>query len=235
MKIVYALLLAPIVMWALPEGKLHLSINLQSLQQLDVLASGKIENPQDATAYVRKSAALCVFGDSDPMTEEIESRLVAAELDAAKDPNKLVSDDQVAEAFNFISDEFQVPHPARLIASDILQYRSVMASIYPHLFNGKDVRGSRPVGTVVILYQLWYNGGVTEGVRKAAQLDRAPGSLRVTGGRIGGGTWTAAKDPNLIGREYQVAGYAYFAQRSPQDIRSFVDGVTTIVVKPGGR
>lgn len=228
-------ILAAATMWAAPDGGLHISISLQSLQQLDVLASGKIESLDDATAYVRKSAALCVLGDSDPMAEGIESRLAAAELDAAKDPNKLVSDERVAEAFNFMSDEFRVEHPARLTASDILQYRSVQASIFPHVFSPKTASGSRPVGAIVMLYQLWYNGGVTEGVRKAAQLDRPPGSLKVASGQSVSGRSGLDKNPNLTGREYQVAGYAYFAQRSPQQKRSFLDRIAKTIALPQER
>jgi hypothetical protein len=213
-----------------------LHVSFQSLQQLGTLASGRIESPDDAAAYVRKAVAIC--GTTDPsivLPDRIGRRLAGAEWGAANDPNKLVSDGQVAEAFNFMSDEFGVANPARLTASDILQYRSVQASLFPHIFSGKSVSGSRPVGAIVMLYQLWYNGGVTEGVRKAAQLDRPPGGPRVTGGHIIGRSLTPDKNPNLVGREYQRAGRKYFEQRSPLETRSFLAKLATTLGIPEER
>jgi len=227
--LIIRLLLATVIAWAASGDGLHIS--LQSLQELDALSSGKIEGPDDAAAYVRKAAALS--GITDPsFVPDLESRLAAAELEAAKDPNKLVSDERVAEAFNLMSSELQVAHPARVTAADVLQHRSVSASIFPHVFSPKTVSGSRPVGSIVMLYQLWYNGGVTGGVRRAAQLDRPPGSLKIS---QSGGSSGLDKNPNLIGREYQAAGYAYFAQRSPQQIRSFLDRMADTIGLPEGR
>jgi len=94
------------------------------------------------------------------------------------------------------------------------------------------VSGSRPAGATVMLYQLWYNGGVTEDMRKAAQLDRPPGSLKVS---PSGGSSGPNKNPNLLGREYQLAGYAYFAQRSPQQVSSFLDRLAEIMHLPERR
>jgi hypothetical protein len=199
------------------------------LQQLDAASAEKIESLRDATAYVRKSAALCGATDSVLVPDDFENRLAASEIAASKDPNSLVSDDQVADAFNFISDEFRVQHPARLTASDVLQYRSVMASIFPHVFSPKSVGGTRPVGAMVMLYQLVYNGGITDGVRRAAQLDRPPGSLRVAGGHL-----ALARNPNLIGREYQAASRSYFQRRSTREIRSFVDRTVRMMTLAGG-
>jgi len=218
----------PIAMWA--QSGPHLSIGFQSLQKLDALASGKIENLDDASAYVQKSAALCVFGDPGPLGAELESRLAAAELAAARDPSKLVPDEKIAEAFNFMSKEFGVDAPQQLTGEDILQYRGVQAALFPHIFSPKSVTGNRPVSAVVILYQLWFNGGITEGVRNAAKLDRPPGSLRVTEGHASSRTWTADRDPGLIRRrEYQIAGYSYFARRSPQQTSSFLDRLATFI------
>lgn len=208
-------------------------ISFQSLQQLDTLSAGRIESPDDAKTYVRKAAALCGITDLSLAPDDIESRLAAAERDAAKDPNKLLSDDQVAEAFNFMSDEFQVAHPAHLTASDILEYRSVMASIFPHMFSPKTVGGSRPAVAIVMLYQLWYSGGVTEGVRNAAKLDRPSGSLKVTSGQITGRKGGASRTDAEA--EYRVAGREYFQKRTPQELQSFFSRLAGIVGLTGGR
>jgi hypothetical protein len=220
--------------WAYPGG--HLTITFDGLRQLDSIASTPIGSLDDATAYVGKAAALCGITDLPLALGDIGSRLAAAELDAAKDPDKVVSDGQVAEAFNFMSDKFQVPHPAHLTASDIVQYRSVMASIFPHIFSPKRVSGSRPVGVVVMLYQLWYNGGITDGVKKAAQLDRPPGSLKVTGGRIIGRSWTPNENTSPFAGEYQAAGLTYLRGLSPDQLRSFLDQLARIIApREGGQ
>lgn len=218
--------------WAFPGG--HLTISFEALRQLAPLASVRIESLEDARTYVTTSAAICGITDLTLMPEGFEDRLVAAELSAAQNPNGLVSDDQVAGAFNFMSDEFHVAHPARLTASDILQYRSVMASIFPHLFSPKSVSGSRPVGAMVMLYMLVYNGGITEGVRNAAQLDRPPGSLKVSFG-TSSGHLGIDRNPNLIAGEYQTASRAYFQEHSLQDVRSFVNRLAGIMVVPNRR
>jgi hypothetical protein len=231
MDLLPLLLLASALIPATPGVSLHISF--QSLQKLDALASGKIESLGDATSYVRQSAALCGAADPASVPDGLESRLAMAELDAVRDPSKLVSDEQVASAFNFMSDEFGVQHPAHLTASDILQYRSVQASIFPHVFSPKTVSRSRPVGAIVMLYQLWYTGGVTEGVRKAAQLDRPAGSLKVTGGQtvahIG-----VNRNSNAIGMEYRMAGGTYFARRSPERVLSFLKRLAEIMVRTEG-
>jgi len=172
------LLVAAVILAAQGTG---LCMDFKSLQELNALAFHSIESPADAAAYVKQAAILCGVAGSTFLPDDFDSRLAAAELDAARDPGRLVSDEKVAEAFNFLSDEFRVPHPAQLTGSDILQYRGVMAAIYPHVFSPKSVVGSRPVGALVMLYMLWYSGGITEGVRKSAELDRPPGSLKAVG------------------------------------------------------
>ncbi len=226
------LVLVPVMMLSASDSSPHIFLSFQSLQQLDALSSGPIKSLEDATAYVRKAAEQ--FGVTDPalLPDGLESRLAAVELGAAKDPSRLVSDDQVAEAFNFLSDEFHVPHPARLTGADILQYRSVQASMFPHAFSPKSVSGSRPVGALVMLSQLVYSGGITEGVRNAAQLDRAPGSLKVTAGRIEGRSGLD-RNRSPIAAEYQTAVAAYFARLSPQAAQSFLGRLAEIIALPG--
>jgi len=135
------LLLAPALVWGSSGVSLHM--DSRSLFKLEVLSSGRIEGPDDATAYVRKAAAICGVADPALVPDGLESRLSAAELDAAKDPSKLISDDQVARAFNFMSDQFGVANPIRLAGTDVLHYRGVMSAIFPHVFSREAVSGSR--------------------------------------------------------------------------------------------
>ncbi len=231
LRFFFLLLLAPALL-ALPAGGPHLFLSFQGLQRLDAISASRIESPEDAVAYVRNAAA--EFGIADPalLPAGVESRLAAAELEAVKDPGKLISDDQVAEAFNFLSDEFHIANPERLTGADILLYRGVKASMYPHLYSPKSVGGSRPVGALIMLDTLICEGGIMDGIRKAALLDRTPGSLKITGGRIAGhpGAWTSNGNPNLINREYRNVSLAYFAQLSPLEVRSFFDRLAGILV-----
>lgn len=214
----------PTIVWALPQVNPH--VDFETLRHLNAASAGKIESLDDARAYMKKSATLCGLTDFALMPDDFELRLATAEFHAARDPKALVSDDQVAAAFNFMSDEFRVAHPVLLTASDILQYRSVMASIFPNIFSPKGVTGSRPVGAMVTLWMLVYNGGITDGVRKAAQLDRPPGSLKVSasGGRI-----VPNRNPTPIATEYQRASLTYFHSRSRQDVRSFLGRIAGIM------
>jgi len=223
-RFVFLLSLAPLL-FAASTDRPHLFLSFSALQQLDALSADRVESLEDATAYVTKAATQ--FGIADPsfIPGGLASRFAAAELAAAKDPDKLVSDEQVAEAFNFLSDEFHVANPERLTGADILLYRGVKASMYPHLYSPKSVGGSRPLGALIMLDTLICEGGIMDGVRKAALLDRPPGSLKITGGRI-----ALNRSPNLTAREYQRASLTYFAQLSPREILSFFDRLAGILV-----
>lgn len=229
MSLGFLLLMVPVTMWAMPAPGMPANLDFRSLQQLDALSSFQIQSLGDARVYVNKAAALCGVLNV-PLVRELESRLVAGEFDVANDPNRLVSDHQIAVAFNDLSDELEIDHPSVLTASDILQYRSVMAAVFPHLFSPKSVSGSRPVGAIVLLYQLWYNGGITIGVRKAALLDRPAGSLKMAGGQITG--HAGANDANSIGTKYRTAGNAYFAGRPPQQAKHFLDRLAGLIGLP---
>jgi hypothetical protein len=222
------LFLAPVMLWGLPQVNLH--INFEVLREMDAASSARLEDLSDAGAYVKKSAVLCRVASPAPMPEYLMNRLAAAEFDAVRNPARLVTDEQVAAAFNLMSDEFSVRHPVRLTASDVLEYRSVQASIFPHLFSPKTVGGSRPIGTIIMLYQLWYNGGVTENLKRAAQLDRPPGSLKVVSGRIFGRVPAGSG----IGTEYRSAGRAYFQGQSLGEIQSFMSRLVDVIAPPDG-
>lgn len=222
-------LLTSIVMSAAPGMNFHISV--QSLGELDALASHRMDRLEDATAYVRKSAAVCGSPDPAFLPEGFESRLAAVELAAAKNPSSRISDEYLAATFNLISDVLKVQHPARLTATDILQYRAVMASIYPHLYSSKEINGSRPLAAVVMLYQLWYSGGLSLGVRAAAQLDRPAGSLKVTSGHIA----LHPTKPNEVEADYRGAGLRYFARSSPEEVRSFMNTLMATLIGPERR
>ena len=148
-------------------------------------------------------------------------------MDAARDPNRLVSDAEVAAAFNFMSGEFHVANPTRLTGADVLQYRAVMSAIFPHVFSPKSVRGSRPVGAVVMLYMLVYYGGMTDGWKKVG----GPHSFGITEGDPIG---HAGVDRNVVAKEYQAASESYFQKRSAEEFRKFANRLAKILALPGG-
>jgi hypothetical protein len=157
--------------------------------------------------------------------------LVKAELAAAHDPTRLVSDEKVADAFNFLSDEFRVPHPQRLTGIDILQYRVTMAAIYPHVFSPRSAGGVRPVEALILLHQLVFNGGVPEGAKKVAQKDPQPGSRKID---ISSGRLIPGKQTNSIAREYQVSSSSYFGRLTSLKVRSLVDSIAKFTALPAG-
>ncbi len=224
-KVVYAtqlalcvllLLLAPGTRGSAPGVSLH--IDSRSLWPLERLSAGNIDNIGDATVYVTKAATLCGIADPDLLPENLEFRIAKAELDVAKDPSRLMSDEQVAEAFNFMSDEFRVPTPTRLTGADVLHYRGVMSAFLPHVFSPKSVSGNRPVGAVVMLYLLVYSGGMTDGWKKVG----GPGGFGVTDADPDHPVPGTGKTSNLIAIEYQTAANAYFLQRSPEEAHVFL-------------
>jgi hypothetical protein len=165
------------------------------------------------------------------MPDALESRLAAAELEAAKDSSKLVSDNRIAEAFNFMSDEFRVQDPTRLTGEGVSHYRSTLSAFWPRLFGANSVKGSRPVGAAVTLYLLTFYGGMTGGFKKVG----GPGGFGITDAEPDHPVPGTGKTSNLIALEYQNAAAAYFAERSPQQIRSFLERLAGILGLPDRR
>jgi hypothetical protein len=207
-------------------------VNLRSLKIINSLPDTKITNLSDAQAYVKQVAEAC--GVQGPiLAGELLPVLVKGELAAAEDPSRLVSDDRLAEAFNFLSAEFRVPHPQRVTGTDILQFRIARSAIYPHVFSPKTVSGSRPVEAVISLQQLVFDGGVLEGAKKFAQKDPQPGSFKVGSTRSGLAIDT---NPNLmIAREYRTASMMYFQGLTAQGLQSLISSIAKIMALPAGR
>jgi hypothetical protein len=203
-------------------------INVRSMQIINSLADPRIESLGDAEAYVRHVARAC--GVQGPvLTGELLPRLAEGELATARDQSRLVSDDNVAEAFNFLSREFQVPHPQVLTGTDVLQFRTTMSAIYPHVFSPKGVGGSRPVQALITLHQLVFNGGVPDGAKKYAQKDPQPGSLKIDPSRTRVSLDTTTT-PTV--REYRALAIRYFAGLTPQKMQSLVGSITEIMALP---
>ena len=222
-------LLAPAPMQS--EPTVNLRIDIRSLWSLERLSSGAIETSGGATDYVRKAAAACGVTDPAAVSDALESRLATAELVAAKDSTELVPDERIADAFNFISDEFRVADPTRLTGESISHYRRAMSAFWPHLFGAKSANGSRPVGAVVTLYMLTFYGGMTGGFKKVG----GPGGFGITDAEPDHPVLGTGKTSNLIAQEYQSAAAAYFAERSPQQIRSFLNRLAAILALPDRR
>jgi hypothetical protein len=206
-------------------------VNIRSLQMINSLPDTKIANLGDAQVYVNQVAAAC--GVQGPvLTGELLPRLAQGELAAGQDPSHLVSDDRVAEAFNFLSREFQVPHPAPITGTDVLQFRTTMSAIYPHVFSPNVMSGSRPVQALITLHQLVFNGGVPEGAKKFARKDPVPGSFKVVSSRV---VLAPGGIPSAAEMEYRTASRAYLRGLTAQAMQSFVDSLTKIMALPAGR
>lgn len=205
-------------------------IDSKTLGSVDSLSASPIRTSEQAASYVGRVADL--YGAQQlPQWKDLAGRLAAGELLAAQDPSALVSDDQVATAFNFLSENLQVRDPAHLVASDVADYRTVMSAIYPHLFGSRTMIGSRPVSAVILLYLLVYNGGVSEGARRFAATDPRPGSLRIDllSGRIERGPTTG---PRI---DYQVAMRTYLQRHNINDLQALVSRVAQLLALPERR
>jgi hypothetical protein len=213
------------------EPRPNLRIDIRSISSLERLSSGAIESSGDAASYVRKTSAACGITDPAAVPDALESRLATAELEAARDSSKLVSDDRIAEAFNFMSDEFRVADPTRLTAESVSHYRASMSAFWPHLFGAKSANGSRPIGAVVTLYMLTFYGGMTGGFKKVG----GPGGFGITDAEPDHPVPGTGKTSNLIAIEYQNAAAAYFAERSPQQVHSLFERLAGILALPDGR
>jgi hypothetical protein len=222
-----ALLAAAPARW---EPTANLRIDIRSLWALEKLSSGAIETSADAADYVRKAAAVSGVTDPAAVPNALESRLATAELEAVKGPSKLVSDDRVADAFNLISNEFRVADPTRLTGEGVSHYRRSMSAIWPHLFSTGSANGSRPVGAVVTLYMLTFYGGMTGGLKKVG----GPGGFGITDAEPDHPVPGTGKTSNLIALEYQRAAAKYFAEQSPEEIRSFLDRLAGTLALPAG-
>ncbi len=207
-------------------------VNLRSLQGIDSIPHTSITTPEEAEEYVKQVALFC--GVQGPiLTGELLPLLAKAELAAAQDPSKLVSDDRLAEAFNFLSTEFRVPHPQHVTGTDVLQFRIARSAIYAHVFSPRTASGSRPVEAVISLQQLVFDGGVLEGAKRYAQKDPQPGSFKIDPSRSRAGI---NANPNLmIAREYQTASMTYFRGLTAQGLQSLIDSIARIMALPAGR
>ena len=206
-------------------------VNPRSLQIISLLSETKIANIDDAQAYVKQAAGAC--GVQGPiLMRELLPRLAAGELAAAENPSLLVSDDRVAEAFNFLSREFQVPDQQFLAGTDVLHFRTTMSAIYPHVFSPKSMNGSRPVQALITLHQLVFNGGVPDGAKKFAEKNPQPGSFKIDPSRT---RMAIDKNPNPIANEYRTASARYFQGLTSEQMQSFVDSISKVMALPAGR
>jgi len=206
-------------------------VNDRSIRIINSLDDPEIESLGDAEAYVRQVARAC--GVQGPvLTKGLLPRLAEGELAAAQDPSRLVSDDNVAEAFNFLSREFQAPHPQVLTGNEVLQFRTAMSAIYPHVFSPKSVPGSRPTQALIMLHQLVFNGGVPEGAKRFAQKNPQPGGFKAVASRI---QLNPDPNPSLAVREYRSASIAYFRRLNEPEMHSLIESVAKIMALPAGR
>jgi hypothetical protein len=207
-------------------------LDLRNIRSIDSFSAGRIANLDDAEAYVRQVAKLCGVKDT-ALVEALLARLVKGELAAAQDASELVSDDRVADAFNFLSDQFRVAHPRRVTGDQILQYRTTRLAIYPNVFSQQNLSGSRPVGAVLMLCMLVLNGGVPESTESSARTNPQPSSLTNDPPQT---SWAVAGSHRYRGAfEYRNASTTYFQGLTPQGLRTFVDSVARILALPAER
>ena len=186
--------------------------DLRHIRSIDSLSAAAITNLDDADAYVKQVAELCGLRDTSVL-EPLLARLAKAELAATQGSSGLVSDDQVASAFNFMSDQFyssvpdeyRIPHPQHITEAEVLQWRTTRLAVnYPHLFSQGNLGGVRPVGAVLMLRLLTFSGGLPDSPRK-----NAPSAIVADG--------TASR--------YRTISERYLSGLTPLGMLSFVESV----------
>jgi len=190
--------------------------DLRHIRSIDSLSAAAVGNLDDADAYVNQVAKLCGLKDT-TLLEPLLARLAKAELAAAQDPSALVSDDQVASAFNFMSDQFyksvpdeyRIPHPRHVTGTEILEWRTTRVGVnYPHLFSQGNLSGTRPVGAVLLLRMMTLSGGIP-----APLQTNTPSAIVADG--------TASR--------YRTIGERYLSGLTRMGMLSFVESVAKLI------
>lgn len=201
-------------------------MSTEALRQLEALSEPPIQSLDDARHYVA-NAATWMRGDSEALPESCKKRVAAAELAAASDRDKLVPDQNIADAFAFLSRKFNVTHSEAVTSGDVREYRCVMAALFPQLFSQSSPDGVRPVGAAVMLYLMIHGGGIPQGAREIAKQG-IPKRFRVDSrlARLA----PAYLAPSEV--EYQSAYRKYCENTSPQEKEALVEQLMKILELP---
>jgi hypothetical protein len=152
-----------------PASTAESKMSFERLRKIDSMSENIIVTSADAKAYVADAAEAWSLGASngeDVQQHKFLSRLTRAEFNAAQNPDKKISDAQIAIAFNRVSAELKVSAPT-LDDAKVRAFRIIWRSVCPHLFPANEKL--RPVAASVLLYLLIYNGGVSEAAIQLSQ------------------------------------------------------------------
>jgi hypothetical protein len=146
-------------------------------------APDHIRTEADARAYIE--ALVKRWGPDETKYShltELKGRLAQAEYSAVRDPERLISESQVAKTFNRLMDEWEMPGWTRISVPELHAFRIQYASvIYPRsvarLPDGSIAPGCRPTEALLLFDFLNFNGGVPPRIREQVRESRFPWSL----------------------------------------------------------
>jgi hypothetical protein len=149
-------------------------------QPIDELGA-HVQTEGDAKAYVE--ALVKRWGTEEaPHLPEFEERLARAEYLAVHNPEKLIPESQVAQVFNRLMDEWQMPEWTRISAPELHEFRLPYAmSTYPksvaRLPDQSIAPSCRPTEALFLLQMLDSKGGIPPKIREQFRDSHFPWSL----------------------------------------------------------
>jgi hypothetical protein len=140
-------------------------------RQIDELgAPDHIRTEADARAYVDALMKRWDPNETNPHLAEFEERLARAEYAAARNPGKWIPESQVAQVFNRLMDEWQMPGWTHISVAEFHAFRMpYTCAIYPksvaRLPNGMVAPSCQPTEALVLLHMLDANEGIASYIR----------------------------------------------------------------------
>ena len=159
------------------------SAYLEEDRRVDELGRpGHIRVEADAKTYVEALVKRWNGGEKSPDVTEFEERLARAEYVAVRSPEKLIPEERVAETFDRLVDQWELPSWPHVTISELHALRLLYApAIYPNavirLPDKSIAPRCRPTEALFLLYLLDSNGGIPPEIREQVRDSRFPWRL----------------------------------------------------------
>jgi hypothetical protein len=169
---------------SLPRSALKGSIGYAAtpdLRQIDELGDpSHIQTEADARAYIE--ALVKRWGPRETTYPDLTDRLARAEYAAARNPERLIPESQIAETFNRLMDEWEMPSWTRISVPELHAFRIRYAlTVYPRsvarLPDESIAPSCRPTEALFLLHMLDSREGIPPDVREEVRESHFPWSV----------------------------------------------------------
>src|SRR6266853_3591275 len=166
---------------SLPRSALKGSIGYAAtpdLRQIDELGDpSHIQTEADARAYIE--ALVKRWGPRETTYPDLTDRLARAEYAAARNPERLIPESQIAETFNRLMDEWEMPSWTRISVPELHAFRIRYAlTVYPRsvarLPDESIAPSCRPTEALFLLHMLDSNEGIASYIRDSVRESHFP-------------------------------------------------------------